>query len=58
MQTFDLVGTQSMIISGISLGKMIKDFQLCVDPSCNRSLKEVQAEMPLLIKLVNEQING
>ena len=47
-----------MIISGINLGKMIKDFQLCVDPSCNRTLKEVQSEIPLLIKLVNEQILG
>ena len=26
IQTFDLVGAQSMIISGINLGKMIKDF--------------------------------
>ena len=47
-----------MIISGINLGKLVKDFNLCVDSRANRPLKEVQAEIPVLIKLINEQVMG
>ena len=41
VKTFDLYGTQSMIISGINLGKLVKDFNLCVDNKVNRTYKEV-----------------
>ena len=54
VKTFDLVGTQSMIVSGINLGKLVKDFNLCVDHKINRTYKEVQSEIPVLIKLINE----
>ena len=58
IKTFDLVGTQSMIISGINLGKLVKDFDLCVNNKIGRTLKEVQSEIPTLIKLINEQVMG
>ena len=58
VKTFDLVGAQSRIISGINLGKMVKDFSLCINPYFHRNLREVQAEIPILIKLVNEKVMG
>ena len=58
VKTFDLVGTQNLIVSGIGLGKLVKDFNLCVDNELGRSLKEVQAEVPTLVKLINESVLG
>ena len=43
-----------MIVSGINLGKLVKDFNLCIDHKINRTYKEVQSEIPVLIKLINE----
>ena len=37
---------------------MVKDFSLCINPYFHRNLREVQAEIPILIKLVNEKVMG